>query len=579
MQEMWWWKRCPKRLEYELQALRDAGIAFELDEKAKAFGIVRLELQVVHDGSAMPLVATFPDLYPYFRFEVEARDLNLGHHQNPFGKNLCFIGRNTVNWKTTDTLAAYIQDRLPLVIRAATTADKSVAEALEEHQGEPVSTYYQYRANTILLIDSSWSIPAGIKKGNLVIGLSGLHVGHVVRGAIQEVRTSEGKVLASADPALNRLYPKVIHGRWYRILKPAVGQDALLLLKSHAKEHPSISQTQSQKINGWEIDIIGLVFSDELTYGEKADDWIFVVRAQRSTAGQKVERESYLIRAGRAGRSDLAARIPELAILSKRRVALIGLGGIGAPVAIELARSGVGELRILDQDIIEPGTSVRWPLGLASAGQSKAEALRDFIGVHYPFTTVLDCHHSIGRTFIGRMLPSPSQVRDPEILEMLVDGVDLVYDATAEVGIQYLLSDLAAAKSIPYICASTTVGAWGGLLARIRPGKTEGCWSCLQGQLDGSIPSPPQSPSGMVQPKGCADPTFTGIGCDVANIALMGVRLAIATMCSDVKGAYPDFKWDVAVCALRDPDGQALAPQWKTFPLSKSLKCLKCMKP
>jgi hypothetical protein len=255
---------------------------------------------------------------------------------------------------------------------------------------------------------------------------------------------------------------------------------------------------QYQQIKGWDIDIVGLVFSDELTYQEQADDWIFVVRAIKSKAGRKIERDNYLVRAGRAGRSDLIARVPEVKILPKRRVVLLGLGGIGAPVAIELARSGVGELRILDGDIVEPGTIVRWPLGLQCAGHYKTIALENFIKHHYPYTKIVKQTHVIGRASL-----LPEEPRYPEVLDRLLDGVDLVYDATAEFGIQHLLSDLAAEKKIPYICASTTLGAWGGLIVRIRPGITEGCWACLQGHLGKFIPEPPQDPSGMVQPKGC----------------------------------------------------------------------------
>jgi hypothetical protein len=289
MMQKVWWEHCPERLEYELQALKDAGIPFQLDEKAKARGLIILELQPVHNGSVNRLIAFFPDLYPYFRFEVQAPDLDLGHHQNPFGKNLCFIGRNTANWKKTDTLAAYIQERLPQVITAATTSDHSIAEALEEHQGEPVSTYYPYQPNSILLIDSSWSVSEDVRKGNLVIALSDQQVGPSVLGAIQEVRASDGKVLASADPALGGLYPKIIQGRWYRVTRPAIVQDPLLLLKNHLAEYPSILKPQSQEIKGWDIDIVGLVFSDELAYHEKADDWIFVVRTSKRKAGGKPE--------------------------------------------------------------------------------------------------------------------------------------------------------------------------------------------------------------------------------------------------------------------------------------------------
>lgn len=570
MMKKMWWERFPGRLEYELQALRESGIPYQLDEKAKASGSIVLELQPVLDNSPMRLVTTFPDFYPYFRFEVSAPDLDLRHHQNPFGKNLCLIGRNTAHWKTSDTLAAYITERLPQLLQVVTAKDPTTAEALEEHQGEPISTYYPCKPGTILLVDSSWSIPIDVPKGRLALGLSGQHTAHVIRGAILKVSAPDGKVLATADPSINQLYSKQIGARWFRIRKPANEPDPQRFLDEHEKQHPSISKFEHNKLGDWDVDLFGFVFSDELGYREHGDAWIFVVRAVK-TKGNRTECVKYFVRPGQAGRSDLSARIPELAIMPQRRIAIIGLGGIGAPAALELAKGGIGELRILDGDIVEPGPSVRWPLGFAYAGYPKAMAIQEFVGTHYPYTNVVPYPHMIGSAF-----PLSSQHRDHEILDKLLDGVDLVYDATAEFGVQYLLSDLAAEKKIPYICASTTPGAWGGLLVRIRPGKTEGCWSCLQGQLDKSIPSPLQNMSGMVQPKGCADPTFTGTGCDVAHIALAGSRLAISTICSGENGAYPDVSWDIAVCALRDADGQVIVPRWKTFPLLRSTECQRC---
>jgi len=65
------------------------------------------------------------------------------------------------------------------------------------------------------------------------------------------------------------------------------------------------------------------------------------------------------------------------------------------------------------------------------------------------------------------------------IVDELVEGADLLYDASAEIGIGHLMSEIARKRKIPYVCVSTTFGAWGGRLIRVRPGgKTAGCWGC-----------------------------------------------------------------------------------------------------
>jgi hypothetical protein len=168
---------------------------------------------------------------------------------------------------------------------------------------------------------------------------------------------------------------------------------------------------------------------------------------------------------------------------------------------------------------------------------------------------VSEYYHRIGNI-------SDSGESEIEVLDKLLESVDLIYDASAEVGVHHLLSALAAERRKPYLLAWATPGAWGGLVARIVPGKTEGCWNCLQwARADGTISNPPADPAGDVQPTGCADPTFTGTSFDLQQVALGAIRLAVATLTSGEAKAYPDFDWDVAVISLRAPDGQVIAPR------------------
>ena len=127
----YWWERWPGRLEYEIDELKKAGIRCELDEDAFNKGIAMLNLRHTVQGKEQPFNVIFPDVYPYMRFEIFAPDLSLEHHQNPFQKNLCMIGRSTENWSTTDTVADFLISRLPLVIKTGMTQDPSDAKNLE----------------------------------------------------------------------------------------------------------------------------------------------------------------------------------------------------------------------------------------------------------------------------------------------------------------------------------------------------------------------------------------------------------------------------------------------------------------
>ena len=66
--------------------------------------------------------------------------------------------------------------------------------------------------------------------------------------------------------------------------------------------------------------------------------------------------------------------------LQSLRVAIVGLGGTGSPIATMLARSGIGELILIDGDVLD-NTNMNRVRGYTkkSIGKNKAESLKEFI--------------------------------------------------------------------------------------------------------------------------------------------------------------------------------------------------------
>ena len=137
MSQKKWWEIYP-RLEYERQKLDEVGIKYSIDEEAIAIGVVRLELPETVAGKVFVI---FPDLYPYFRFQIYAPELDLKYHQHPLEKNLCMIGRATDNWDQNDTVADFITIRLPEVLKAGNSVNKDDVSVFEEPQAEPYTDY------------------------------------------------------------------------------------------------------------------------------------------------------------------------------------------------------------------------------------------------------------------------------------------------------------------------------------------------------------------------------------------------------------------------------------------------------
>ena len=70
-------------------------------------------------------------------------------------------------------------------------------------------------------------------------------------------------------------------------------------------------------------------------------------------------------------------------------VVVVGVGGVGAHAAVALARSGVGRLHLIDDDVISISSLNRHPVaGLADLGRAKVDVLTEFIRATCPETEV-----------------------------------------------------------------------------------------------------------------------------------------------------------------------------------------------
>jgi len=149
--------------------------------------------------------------------------------------------------------------------------------------------------------------------------------------------------------------------------------------------------------------------------------------------------------------------------LQTAKVAIVGCGATGSAVASLLARSGVGTLRIIDRDYVEPSNLQRQALfDEADAAESmpKAAAAARKIAA-----------------FNSQIAVDP-RVEDltPANIEPLLEGMDLILDGTDNFETRYLINDYAVKFSRPWIYAAA-VGSYGVTL-NILPGETA-CLACV----------------------------------------------------------------------------------------------------
>ncbi|HTU35990.1 MAG TPA: ThiF family adenylyltransferase [Candidatus Acidoferrum sp.] len=150
---------------------------------------------------------------------------------------------------------------------------------------------------------------------------------------------------------------------------------------------------------------------------------------------------------------------------------LVGCGAMGSIVAGLLVRAGVGRLRVIDRDFVEPSNLQRQTLFTeADARQSLPKAV------------------AAERNL--RAMNSDVQVEPivgdltPHNVQELLSGFPLILDGTDNFETRLLVNDAAVSFGIPWIYAAA-VGSYGVTLT-ILPGETS-CLACLLESHDGKL--------------------------------------------------------------------------------------------
>jgi molybdopterin-synthase adenylyltransferase len=150
-------------------------------------------------------------------------------------------------------------------------------------------------------------------------------------------------------------------------------------------------------------------------------------------------------------------------LLVNAQVAIVGCGATGSALASLLARAGVGTLRIIDRDYVEPSNLQRQTLfDEADATESLPKA-------------IAACRKIA--SFNSQIVAEP-HVNDlrPENAEELLIGVHLILDGTDNFETRYLVNDFAVKNSVPWIYVAA-VGSYAATM-NVIPGDTA-CLSCI----------------------------------------------------------------------------------------------------
>ncbi|MCW4001071.1 MAG: HesA/MoeB/ThiF family protein [Candidatus Bathyarchaeota archaeon] len=147
--------------------------------------------------------------------------------------------------------------------------------------------------------------------------------------------------------------------------------------------------------------------------------------------------------------------------LSNARVAVVGVGGLGSVSSLYLALAGVGYIRVIDQDTLEPHNLHRQILYRPSdLRYPKAEVAAKKLLEHNPLIQV----------------DAASENLNQDNAKTLLSGVDVVVDGLDNVSARHIVNRAAAELGVPYVFGAAI--GFEGNLSVFYPPKT-GCLECF----------------------------------------------------------------------------------------------------
>jgi hypothetical protein len=539
------------------------------------------------DPDRLELSIHYPRQFPWFPPTVLLPQplAGLRRHRDPVMGTLCLLGGEQ-EWLPGTTLAALLITQLPLLLAAGRTSGAEPATLALETGAEPVWTRL-LPARGGLLTESACLPPAGVPGGMATLAVVGarppVH-------ALVRLLDGDGELLAAsrpyghlesvqvpwvrlADLPSGRLFPADLWRRGWTQLAATVPtathvpgvQTLLLLVPSETGNRQPREEHLLLTLRAARTDehaaASGPTPPGQLPLFPVTDLWpADPDAAETEQASARARLRVAVHRSHAIGRDDLAARLPGDTgqQLSGATVTVVGVGALGGPIALELARAGVGTMHLVDGDRHEAATGSRQLPAVADAGEYKALAVARRILEHNPHVELSCGFRHLGRDD-GQELPR-------------LTGSDLVVDAAANPTVSRFLAAHLRRAGTPLLIASATAGGWGGVIVA-QPAAGGGCWECAQlHRAHRKLPWPPAEDGAWLTPAGCSEATFVGGAFDLGEVALQTVRTALAIITATADAVRRSPYGDVQVLSLRGRRGPQ-QPRWQSRRLTVHADC------
>lgn len=550
-----WWETDDRSVKSEADGFKAQGLDFALDAELfdRAQVVVFRGVLRFADQTTLASVHYPPAYASGAQPVVFAPKLQLGRHQGPDG-SLCLD--HPVLGETTAMYGAEAAARAQRLWELWET-DRVQLHREEADAPDPRANYYDYAPDTaISMIDvDATGYDAGF------FDLAATHLLPLRAGVVQVRATSPSPASFLPGTPIDSFTGSIeLHGAWRRVTEaPPVTHHALRQWIS--TNHRSWFDEQLRYGKAYAeahrlaqpLTVVGFVYPDEGPLrGESHDAWLFL--AVDPTSGN-----GWLARAFHLRRDERWLRQPHMQPLENKRAAIVGLGALGSQMADMLAKAGLGSAFYLDHDIYTAGNRVRHQLDLSELGRPKVRGVSERALRVDPWSTVEIQGTRLGAA-VGGAHESLVQDVDDQIVNELAT-CDLVINAAANSTAGSYLSAIAHEIDRPVLHTFVSAGSWGARILVQRPGESA-CWDCLaysqkypERNVGGvTVPDVSSDPDVTeVMERGCADPTFTGPGFELAAAAAASTRVAVQVMLQ-AHGGYPAPDFDLLTLKFRDRD-------------------------
>ncbi|MEQ8661701.1 MAG: molybdopterin-synthase adenylyltransferase MoeB [Gammaproteobacteria bacterium] len=221
--------------------------------------------------------------------------------------------------------------------------------------------------------------------------------------------------------------------------------------------------------------------------------------------------------------------------LAAARVLVVGLGGLGSPVAMYLAAAGVGQLLLVDHDRVELSNLQRQIVhATADIGRAKVASARDRL-------------HALNPTVTVEALTA--RLHDDAAFDALPGSFDLVIDATDNFATRFAINRYCLRSETPLVSGAAI--RFEGQVTVFRPGRGDSpCYRCLYREDSGLDTS--CATNGVIAP-------LLGI---IGSVQAMEALKVLLDIGSDLTGRL----------LLLD----ALAMEWQSMRLRRNPQCPEC---